>query len=418
MLVTQNQSSLNWNSSFNKQEQGNSNETFKLEFPAEIKIQSDIKTAKKLEAGGIEYLEFPSSNVEINSALNSSVSSATAVNSAVNSATAVNSALSQTTAVSQTATTTTAYGYSVDSKGFMGADFNKAAGLPQDFKIHKSTLDEFVEVSHKNSAWNATLHTNFRAAQRDELTEPSYFKNIDVAANFGAYYAQFESVVRTSQSTFSPSDLANLPKGYSLDYSNATRVSGLLKLSSTNVSNVYNVQQVRQIKDLNDTFLGAEKIIVTELDFSIKNMIQDRNASEFKFNPDMSVYERDDGLYSRESVFIAFMKSNGAMAYADGDTEYFNPNYDEVEAKKNDGNYTIYDVIDGKIDFAKLAKMIIDDAWLDIWGKADEAEDNFNSFIAQAKKLLNETRVQYLLLNSCRILFALYPTGEKVTPLG
>ena len=371
MLVTQNQSSLNWNSSFSKQKQGNSNETFKLEFPSEIEIQSDIKTAKKLEINGIEYLEFPSSNVEINSA--------------VNSATAV----SQTTAVSQA----TAYGYSVDSKGFMGADFNKAAGLPQDFKIHKSTLDEFVEVSHKNSAWNATLHTNFRAAQRDELTEPSYFKNIDVAANFGAYYAQFESVVRTSQSTFSPSDLANLPKGYSLDYSNATRVSGLLKLSSTNVSNVYNVQQVRQIKDLNDTFLGAEKIIVTELDFSIKNMIQDRNASEFKFNPDMSVYERDDGLYSRESVFIAFMKSNGAMAYADGDTEYFNPNYDEVEAKKNDGNYTIYDVIDGKIDFAKLAKMIIDDAWLDIWGKADEAEDNFNSFIAQAKKLLDETRV-------------------------
>ena len=393
MLVTQNQSSLSWKSSFNKQEQGNSNETFKLEFPSEIEIQSDIKTAKKLEINGIEYLEFPSSNVEINSALTSSVSSATAVNSAVNSATAVNSALSQTTAVSQTATTTTAYGYSVDRKGFMGADFNKAAGLPQDFKIHKSTIDEFVEVSHKNTAWNATLHKNLIAAQQGKITEPSYYKNIDVAANFGAYYAQFESVVRTSQSTFSPSDLANLPKGYSLDYSNATRVSGLLKLSSTNVSNVYNVQQVRQIKDVNDTFLGAEKIIVTELDFSIKNMIQDRNASEFKFNPDMSVYERDDGLYSRESVFIAFMKSNGAMAYADGDTEYFNPNYDEVEAKKNDGNYTIYDVIDGKIDFAKLAKMIIDDAWLDIWGKADEAEDNFNSFIAHAKKLLNDTKV-------------------------
>ena len=32
-----------------------------------------------------------------------------------------------------------AYGYTVDKAGFMGADFNKAAGLPQDFKIHKST---------------------------------------------------------------------------------------------------------------------------------------------------------------------------------------------------------------------------------------------------------------------------------------
>ena len=119
MLVTQNQSSLSWNSSFSRQEQGNPNETFKLEFPTEIEIQSDIKTAKKLEINGIEYLEFPSSNVEINSAVNSAVSSATAVNQ----------------------TTATAYGYSVDSKGFMGADFNKAAGLPAEFKIHKSTLD-------------------------------------------------------------------------------------------------------------------------------------------------------------------------------------------------------------------------------------------------------------------------------------
>ena len=166
MLVSNNQSSLNWNSSFSKQKQGNSNETFKLEFPSEIEIQSDIKTAKKLEINGIEYLKFPSSNIAVNSAINSALSQATAVNSAVNSATAVNSALSQTTAVSQTATTTTAYGYSVDRKGFMGADFNAAAGLPQDFKIHKSTIDEFVEVSHKNTAWNATLHKNLIAASK------------------------------------------------------------------------------------------------------------------------------------------------------------------------------------------------------------------------------------------------------------
>ena len=60
MLVSNNQSSTNWNSSFSKQKQANSRETFNLEFPAEIEIQSDIKTAKKLEINGIEYLEFPS----------------------------------------------------------------------------------------------------------------------------------------------------------------------------------------------------------------------------------------------------------------------------------------------------------------------------------------------------------------------
>ena len=31
----------------------------------------------------------------------------------------------------------------------MVADFNKAAGLPQDFKLHKSTLDEIVRYNNK-----------------------------------------------------------------------------------------------------------------------------------------------------------------------------------------------------------------------------------------------------------------------------
>ncbi|KAB0613805.1 Cj0814 family flagellar-dependent secreted protein, partial [Campylobacter hyointestinalis] len=279
MLVTQNQSSLSWNSSFSKQKQGNSNETFKLEFPAEIKTQSDIKTGKKLEINGIEYLEFHSSNVEINSAMNSSVSSA------VSSATAVSQA---------TTSTATAYGYSVDSKGFMGADFNAAAGLPAEFQIHKSTLDEFVEVSHKNTAWNATLHKNFIAAQQGKITEPSYYKNIDVAANFGAYYAQPQSVVRTSKSTFSTSDLADLPKGFSTNDSAFSANNVSLGV----VSNVYkNNYELNKINDLNESLpAGVSGVYIQRLDFSPKT--SDMEADDFTFNPDMSVYERDDGLYS------------------------------------------------------------------------------------------------------------------------
>ncbi|MDY4802969.1 hypothetical protein [Campylobacter sp.] len=151
MLVTQNNNFTSWNSSFSKQKQANSRETFNLEFPAEIKIQSDIKTAKKLEINGIEYLEFPSSNVEINSAVNSSVSSATSVSPAI----AVNSALSQTTAVSQT-TATTAYGYSVDSKGFMGADFNAAAGISENVKIHSKTIEQLTTHA-KNIGFNGSV---------------------------------------------------------------------------------------------------------------------------------------------------------------------------------------------------------------------------------------------------------------------
>ncbi|MEJ3831415.1 hypothetical protein WGU56_06905, partial [Campylobacter jejuni] len=48
--------------------------------------------------------------------------------------------------------TNTAYGYSVDKDGYMGSDFNKAAGLPNDFKIHKSTLDEIERFNQHNMA--------------------------------------------------------------------------------------------------------------------------------------------------------------------------------------------------------------------------------------------------------------------------
>lgn len=360
MLVTQNQSSLNWNSSFSKQKQGNSNETFKLEFPTEIEIQSDIKTAKKLEINGIEYLEFPSSNVEINSA--------------VNSATAV----SQTTAVSQA----TAYGYSVDSKGFMGADFNKAAGLPQDFKIHKSTLDEFVEVSHKNSAWNATLHTNFRAAQRDELTEPSYFKNIDVAANFGAYYAQFESVVRTSQSTFSPSDLADLPKGFSTSES----VFSANNVSLGSVSNVYkNNDELNKINDFNESLpAGVSAIYVQKLDFSPKT--SDNGADDFAFSPNMSVYERDDGVYSREAVFVSFLKSVNATAKSVGETEFFNPNFD---SSSGGGGVDLSGAFDSLADIKTALENLLKNSIIWTGKNVDELAQS----IFEKAKILEQTKV-------------------------
>ena len=203
MLVTQNQSSLSWNSSFSKQEQGNSNETFKLEFPTEIEIQSDTKTAKKLEINGIEYLEFPSSNVEINSALNSSVSSATAVNSAVNSS--VNSAVSQATA----------YGYSVDDKGFMGADFNKAAGISENVKIHSKTIEQLTTHA-KNIGFNGSAveitkkaWSNFSQIIGDESAlrgEKSLDKNSQIAYSFNTdsgILGNFTSVHTSLQSSIS-----------------------------------------------------------------------------------------------------------------------------------------------------------------------------------------------------------------------
>lgn len=186
MLVTQNQSSTNWNSSFSRQEQGNSNEIFNLEFPSKIEISSDTKTAKKLEINGVEYLEFPSSNV--------AVSSATAVSQAIK---------------------TTAYGYSVDDKGFMGADFNKAVGINENIKIHSKTIEQ-LSTHAKNIGFNESVvsitkkaWSNFSQIIGDESAlrgEKSLDKNSQIAYSFNTdsgILGNFTSIHTSLQSSIS-----------------------------------------------------------------------------------------------------------------------------------------------------------------------------------------------------------------------
>ncbi|MBX1153189.1 hypothetical protein I9X74_04620, partial [Campylobacter jejuni] len=69
--------------------------------------------------------------------------------------------------------TNTAYGYSVDKDGYMGSDFNKAAGLPEDFKIHKSTLDEIERFNQHNMAG---------------ATSGNYYDSFDMASIVKSYY--------------------------------------------------------------------------------------------------------------------------------------------------------------------------------------------------------------------------------------
>ena len=364
MLVTQNQSSLNWNSSFNKQEQGNSNETFKLEFPNEIEIQSDIKTAKKLEINGIEYLEFPSSNVEINSAVNSALSQATAVNSAVNSATAVNSVLSQATALSQT-TATTAYGYSVDSKGFMGADFNKAAGLPVEFKIHKSTLDELVANSYRTLGWENAVSTT-----------KATFSNIDVANTIGQYFNVFSQIVDTSKKAFSTGELNALPAGYDF-VGKENSLVGLKDFENMVVTHKFDGSQMNELENLAKFMPG---VMPRKLDFSPASMRTD-NAM-YGFAPDMSVYESGEE-YSIESVFVSFLKAHDASALKGGGTELSG----ELSPAYSFGGVGVrLEQIFGEFEsfWARIAKML---------PKSEDAKEKAKEAFYRAQAIFNEAQI-------------------------
>lgn len=97
-----------------------------------------------------------------------------------------------------------AYGYSVDNLGYMGSDFNKAAGLPENFKIHKSSIDEIVRFNNKTYLFTPS-------------PDQKPFENIDVADTVKQYYKLFNAVVPEGKETYSQSDLEKLPKGFSVN---------------------------------------------------------------------------------------------------------------------------------------------------------------------------------------------------------
>ncbi|ELR7223008.1 hypothetical protein QRJ19_001268, partial [Campylobacter coli] len=80
-----------------------------------------------------------------------------------------------------------AYGYGVDANGYMGSDFNKAAGLPEDFKIHKSTLDEIY-----------SFNTSFKEHTANDLGVSNYYTNIDMADTIRQYYSKFNQIINHS----------------------------------------------------------------------------------------------------------------------------------------------------------------------------------------------------------------------------
>ena len=317
MLVTQNQSSLSWNSNFNKQEQGNSNEVFNLEFPSKIEISSDTKTAKKLEINGIEYLEFPSSNVAVNLAMNSALSSATALSQA-------------------TTRTATAYGYSVDSKGFMGADFNKAAGLPQDFKIHKSTLDWLNNALLKSSSY--LMENNDK-----------YLKSIDIAQNVKAYYNIFAQIVPQKDS-FNSDDLKSLPKGYSSTGARLNNLTILFDRSNEKVTNIFKSDvEAQKAQEMQFKLLGVGvEFVVNKLDFSAKKLNEN--------------YKNDIDRYEIGAIFGAFLRSldeqgnlspveQGSILTAQA-SNYRN----QMGAIKQPSFYSLLDIASGKVSIETLIK--------------------------------------------------------------
>ena len=233
------------------------------------------------------------------------------------------------------------YGYSVDAKGFMGADFNEAAGLPQDFKIHKSTLDAIVLHNQKHPNYtNSIMETK----KDNQLFGEDSFANIDLANTIKQYYKIFDQisagVISKGKEFYSNEDLAKMPKGYfskdkKMDHfeylmgrMTSDEIDGLTDRSNEKITHVFrtaqDVENARKlINDLSDINVEVNGNF---LDFSPEVMTTEHtipymwvSSAGYDFKPDMSVYDNEQG-YTKEQIFVAFLKNEQGLVLQGGTT--------------------------------------------------------------------------------------------------
>ncbi|EAK3272990.1 TPA: hypothetical protein SF191_001611, partial [Campylobacter jejuni] len=271
--------------------------------------------------------------------------------------------------------TNTAYGYSVDKDGYMGSDFNKAAGLPEDFKIHKSTLDEIKKAAENDPVVSST---------KEYLGVSEYYTNIDMAETIKQYYNLFSNALGQSfpndKTSFSEADINSIPKGYAIngiksmdfnDPGNRMNITHLRDFSNSSIANIY--QTPEQMKEAESLYIQSGSLIDGinghSFGLSLEEIKNVSKGEDWQFNPDMSVYpQNEDGSYSKEALFMSFLKSTGVSPREGSAT--LNPiakSYAEAMAKESfDGSLTsLDDIMTGKVDFASLLKGYAQDGWLD-----------------------------------------------------
>lgn len=265
--------------------------------------------------------------------------------------------------------TNTAYGYSVDKDGYMGSDFNKAAGLPEDFKIHKSTLDE-IERKAENNSYTSDI--------KKYLGIDKYYTNIDMAETIKQYYNQFNQIINyvfndTNRTSFTEADINSMPKGISELSSDKTIGVMPKNYDKLTITNYYNTQEqyneAEQLGMFGHINIGLQPLNFTPQSMQTQNL--DKDTAIDTFNPNMSVYpQNEDGSYSKEALFMSFLKSYGSGQPVESPKTTLNPKveaYNRAMAKEsfNGDSIALNDIMTGKVDFASLLKGYAQDGWLD-----------------------------------------------------
>lgn len=183
-------------------------------------------------------------------------------------------------------------GYKVDKDGFFTAEFNEKAGIPQDYKIHSSTMQSLVKSQ-------TTTQNFFYFAN---------FQSVDIAKTIGNAYKIVSQLLEKSpelahKESFSKEDLEDyFPRNYITD-------------SSGSVLRTYTSSEAKEVLDLGGFKVGANEklnLSFTTLRYT-KGIVSD---DEFAFDGDIlhsNMFGGKEGLYSFDTTSDKYTNADSSI---------------------------------------------------------------------------------------------------------
>ncbi|EPD5781712.1 Cj0814 family flagellar-dependent secreted protein, partial [Campylobacter jejuni] len=182
------------------------------------------------------------------------------------------------------------------------------------------------------------------------LSIDKYYTNIDMAETIKQYYNQFNQIINHAfndidKTSFTEVDINSMPKGISELSSDKTIGIMPKNYDKPTITNYYNTQEqyneAEQLGMFGHINIGLQPLNFTPQSMQTQNL--DKDTAIDTFNPNMSVYlQNEDGSYSKEALFMSFLKSTGVSPREGSAT--LNPivkSYAEAMAKESfDGSLT------------------------------------------------------------------------------
>ena len=208
-------------------------------------------------------------------------------------------------------------GYKVDNDGYFTNEFNKAAGIPDDYKIHSDTIKSLVNV-----------RTN-----KGDFTRS--FKSIDIAKTVGNAYKILTQLVDektlNSKESFTIDEISKFPQGY--EYNDRTLkitkkyntiadyMSGATSFDAKKNGDTFSITTTFYNSSTYNYYTNGNKLKPSTDIFDSNSDGKEELSSGINFNTTRDKYTNSDGSITKGGLLIGILNKN--LGAVEGETTYF-----------------------------------------------------------------------------------------------